>query len=308
MATTVNITSTYAGQFADEILLKMLKESITLANGGVSVRDGIKKDWTISRMTSTGLIKNKSCAFDPTGTVTFTEKKLAPKDLEVNLELCKDDFRETQFAEQMGAGRNNEMLPRSIQVAIATEVGNQVAQANENDIWHGEDSNGGEFNGFIPLFAADGTVVDTAAGASGGVTSTNVLAEIAKVYNAIPVQLLSKPDLNIYISPLVFRAYQEKMGDGQGYKDEKTVGMKPLNYLGVNLYPTQGLQTSFMCAAQSSNLWFGTDLMGDMSSGAVKFLDQSFTVGGSTVNVELYWAADVNYGFGEEVVLYTPVA
>jgi len=307
MATTTNITTTYAGEFADEIIQKALLSNVSLGNNGFRVRDGIKKEWTVSKLTSSGLIGNRACDFTDIGTINLSERKLTPKDLSVNLKLCKDDFRATQFSRQMGAGRNSEKLADAIRVAVLSEIGAQIGAATEVSLWHGDKGNAGEFDGIITRAAADANVIDTAAGASGGVTAANVLAEIGKVYDAIPVQLLGEADMRIYISPLVYRAYQQAVGAAD-YQNQGTVGMKPLNYLGLELFPTQGLSTSYMLAAQTSNLWFGTDLQGDLSSGAVKFIDQSMVDGSNNVNFVAQWAADTNYGVSEEVVLYTPVA
>jgi hypothetical protein len=303
MATTLSLTTTYAGQFeADEIILEALLSNVTLANNGLKVRDGIKKSWTISKLTSTGLIANRTCDFTDIGTVTMTERVLTPKDLEVNLKLCKDDFRASQFAMQMGAGRNNEKLAESIRVAMLAEIGAQIGAATEVSIWHGNKANAGEFDGIVTRAAADAAVIDVTGTA---VTAANVFAELAKVRAAIPVQLRQSPDMKIYISPQVASAFQEALG-AAGYRDESVVGAKPLNYLGLDLFATQGLSTSYMVAAESSNLWFGTDLMGDLTSAAVKFIDQSDIDGSNNVNFVSQWAADTNYGVGSEVVLYTP--
>ena len=303
MATTVNITTTYAGKFeSDQILLAALKEAITLQNGGISVREGIKKSWTISRLTSSGLIADRTCDFTDVGTVTLSERVLTPKDLEVNLKLCKDGFRATQFAEGMGSGRNNEQLANAVRSAMLSEIGAQIAQATETTIWHGDKANAGEFDGLITRATGDASVIDVVGTT---VTAANVVAEIGKVYAAIPDAILAKPDLNIYVAPNVYRAWQQAIGANH-YKDESVVGMKPLNYLGVNLYPTLGMNSSYMFAAEASNIWFGTDMMGDFSEAAVKFIDQSDKDGSNNVHFVGQWAADTNYGFANQIVLYTP--
>ena len=62
----------------------------------------------------------------------------------------------------------------------------------------------------------------------------------------------------------------------------------------------------FMMAAQSSNLYFGTGLLSDKNE--AKVIDMSDIDGSQNVRVVLRYTATVNYGIGEEIVLYTPTA
>ena len=73
---------------------------------------------------------------------------------------------------------------------------------------------------------------------------------------------------------------------------------------GVNIFMAEGLTDNQMVLAQKSNLYFGTGLLNDMN--LVKTLDMSDLDGSQNVRVIMRFVAGVQYGFGNEVVLYDP--
>ena len=58
-----------------------------------------------------------------------------------------------------------------------------------------------------------------------------------------------------------------------------------------------------MFAARKSNLFFATDLAGDMTE--VRMLDMAATDGSDNVRIVMKWNAGVGYANGTEVVYYT---
>ena len=73
---------------------------------------------------------------------------------------------------------------------------------------------------------------------------------------------------------------------------------------GVNIFLAEGMTDNQMVLAQKSNLYFGTGLLNDMN--LVKTLDMSDLDGSQNVRVIMRFTAGVQYGFGNEVVLYDP--
>ena len=93
MATTTSLTTTYAGKFAGEYIFSALKSGDTLAKNLVTVKPNVKEAGvTVKRISSDGIIKNSTCDFTPTSTITIDERKLVTKKLQVNLQQCKEDF------------------------------------------------------------------------------------------------------------------------------------------------------------------------------------------------------------------------
>ena len=194
MATTTSITTTYAGEFAGKYISAALLSGSTIANGGIEVKPNIKFKEVIKRIATDAIVKNATCDFDATSTVTLTERIITPEEFQVNLQLCKKDFKSDWEAVQMGySGFDN--LPPAFADFLLSHVVAKVAEKTEQNIWRGVNATAGEFDGFQVLATADATVIDVA-GVSGGVTAANVIGELGKVVDAIPAALYGKEDLS----------------------------------------------------------------------------------------------------------------
>ena len=112
MATTTSITSTYAGEFAGKYISAALLSGSTIENGGISVKPNVKFKEIIKKVATSGLIANASCDFADTGSVTLTERILQPEEFQVNVELCKKDFRSDWEAVQMGYSTFDKLPPK----------------------------------------------------------------------------------------------------------------------------------------------------------------------------------------------------
>jgi hypothetical protein len=308
MATTTSITTTYAGEFAGKYIAAALLSGTTLDKGLIEIKPNVKFKEVIKKVATDNIVKNAACDFDPTSTLTLTERILQPEEFQVNLQLCKKDFRSDWEAVQMGYSVYDN-LPPSFTDFLLAHVAEKVAQRIETNIWAGANATAGQFDGFTALFAADGDVVDVV-GTS--VTAGNVIEEMGKVVDAIPSALYGKEDLTIYVSQKVAKAYVRALGGfgsaglgaaGVDQKGTMWYGDQPLYFDGIRVAMVNGMPADDMVAAQSSNLYFGTGLLSD--SNEVKVLDMGDLDGSQNVRVIMRFTAGIQYGFGSEVVYYT---
>ena len=102
MATTNSLTTTYAGEFAGEYISAALLSGVTIENGGITVKPNVKFKETLKKVSTDDIVKDASCDFDPTSTLTISEKVLQPEFQQVNLQLCKKDFVSDWEAISMG--------------------------------------------------------------------------------------------------------------------------------------------------------------------------------------------------------------
>jgi len=301
LATTETISQNFAGTAADNFISAALLGANTIANGGVSVIPGIEYKHYIQKLDlSTDLVKNATCDFTDTSTVTIGDKVLQPEEFQVNLELCKKNYIPTWNASQNGFGLQDSLAPSFASYLVA-QVAAQVATRNESTIWNGATATTGQYDGFLALTLADGDVVDVLGTT---VTAANVIAELLKVEAAIPDTIRMEEDLNIYIGTDVWRHYVNALGAGDyhqgGYQDGKPA---ELAYNGINLFLAKGLPANKMIAARSSNLLFGTNLGNSMNE--VKVLDMTDNDGSDNVRVIMRYTAAVAYGYGAEIVRYS---
>ena len=306
MATTTNVTTTYAGEFALPYLQAALLNPSTIRNGGVTVKPNVKFKQVLKKVAMSDLIKDGSCDFTPTGTVTLTENILQPEEFQVNFTLCKTDFRDDWEALAMGLSAHDHLPPNLADFIIAKTAA-EVATANETIIWQGATATAGQYDGFLARFAADATVVDVTGTT---VTAANVVAELGKVIDAIPASIYGKEDLFIYVPQNVYRAYVRALGgfgaSGLGANGFEGRGnnqvLGDLAFDGVKIFLAEGLPSNKMVAAQASNLFFGTSLMSDWNE--VKVLDMADLDGSQNVRFVMRYTANVNYAYGSEVVYY----
>lgn len=309
MATTNNLTTTYSGEFAGRYISAALLSGKTLAAGNITVVPNVKFKQVMKKVSTNAIVKDASCDFDPTSTLTLTERILQPEEFQVNLQLCKADFRSDWEAVQMGFSAYDNLPPQFSDFLIA-HVADKVAQKMEQNIWNGTNANAGEFDGFRTTLLADADVVDVAGQAS---TSSNVAAEIGKVMDAIPSAVYGAEDLVIYVPSNILRNYIRSLGgfgaNGLGAAGTNNEGNQWYNmgnavsFDGVELVHAPGLASDTMVAAERGNLFFGTGLLSDQNE--VKVIDMADIDGSQNVRVIMRFTAGIQHGIGSDIVLYS---
>jgi hypothetical protein len=310
MATTTSITTTYAGEFKDQIIAAALLSAPTIEAGGITVKPSIKYKEVIKKLSTDAILKNATCDFDATSTVTLTERILTPEEFQVNLQLCKKDFHSDFLSAQQGYSAFD-VLPTSFADFLVAHVAAKVAAKNETNIWSGVTANAGEFDGFATLLAADAALPAAQEVAGTTVTSSNVVAELGKIVDAIPASLYGNDGLYIYVSQNIARAYVRALGgfgaSGLGANGTNALGTQwynngSLSFDGVKIFVANGMAANKAIATTKDNLFFGTGLLTDHTE--VKLIDMSDIDGSQNVRVVMRLTAGVQYGIVEDIVTY----
>ena len=310
MATTTSITTTYAGEFANKIIAAALLSSPTIDRGGIEVKPNVRYKQVIKRLATDAILKDATCDFDATSTITLTEKILQPEEFQVNLQLCKKDFASDWLAVEQGYSAFK-VLPKTFQDFLVAHVAAKVAAKNETNIWEGVTANAGEFNGLSTLLSTDASLPAAQEVAGAAVSASTIITELGKIADAIPAQLYTKDDLYIYVSQAMARAYVRALGgfgaSGLGANGTNSMGTQwynngSLSFDGIKLFVADGLASTKAIAAQKSNLYFGTGLISDLTE--VKVIDMADIDGSQNVRVVMRMTAGVQYGFASDIVTY----
>jgi hypothetical protein len=309
MATTTSITTTYAGEFAGKYIAAALLSAPTLDKGGITIMPNVKYKQVIKRVATDGIVKNATCDFDPTSTLTLTERILNPESFQVNLQLCKSDFRSDWDAIQMGYSAFD-VLPKSFSDYLIAYAADKVAADMESAIWTGVNATAGQFAGIMTQLTTDAALPAAQEVAGTTVTAANVVAELGKIIDACPAALYGKEDLNLYVSSNVYRAYVRALGGfaasgvgANGYDNKGTnQQLGDLFFDGVRVFMANGLAANTALLSQKSNLYFATGLLNDMNE--VKVIDMGDMDGSQNVRVVMRFTADAKYGFASDVVTY----
>lgn len=311
-----SITTTYAGEFAGKYVSAALLSAPTIENGGVTVLPNVHYKQVIQKVATDAILKNSSCAFSDLSTVTLTEKVLTTKDLQVNLELCKKDFFSTWQAAEMGFS-SFKTLPKSFADFVIAHVSDKVAANVETAFWTGATGTSGSFDGISTLVALDAALPVAQEVTGTTVTALNVVVELGKIVDAIPAALYGNPNLRIYVSTNIAKAYVRALGGfstvsgasaavtpGTGVNNQSTQWYNngSLSIDGVEIFWAPGLASNTAIATTTDNLFFGTSILSDMNE--VKVIDMSDIDGSQNVRVIMRMAGGAQYGVVEDIVTY----
>ena len=329
MALTISDTS-YAGTFASYFWLPATFGMDTLQKGGVYVQDGIKKTHTIGRIDFANPLQPRTATPTGGGAFTVDGRTLTPQDLMVYTEFNPRDYEQHWLAEQLSPT----LLARELPVTAENymmQIGLERAfEQIELGLWMGSTtysatagtSGNGQikyFDGFLKKMIADSAVQKVSspyplvATASVTSTSTNILeamnALIAKCATTKKA-LLSRPSrfkrLKFFMSIESEQLYQQA-SIALTFKGQLTQSGETQPWKGFQVIALAGLPENTILFVEglddvSSNLYVGMNSTEDNNLQLMRLQNNS----------ELFFLKglmkfDVQYGFSDQVFLYTTI-
>lgn len=298
MATTVTVTSAFKGLPAGEIIGQIFKEANSIKDGLITVIPNIVGSGFMRKTYVTDGLQDYSCGFDASGAVDLTEKEIITKKLKVNLEICKESFRQRWSASQMGFSAWNDQIPADEEEALLLDLANGLAAKIESQIWTGVAANNGEFGGLIPQWTADATVIDVAGVLA--ITPANVVAEMGKTLDATPDEVISHPSFKFVVARNVFRAYTRALNS-----INSNWAADAIYFDGYRVDVANGMPTSYMATYPAANVALLTGLESDFNEVRIKDMDDTTLDG--TIRIGVQFTAATGYADGSDIVLYAPV-
>tara|TARA_R110000824_G_scaffold56032_1_gene153803 strand:+ start:88 stop:999 length:912 start_codon:yes stop_codon:yes gene_type:complete len=297
-----NVTSNFAGTAAGFYISAALKASNSLDY--LTIMENVKFKSNLQRMAGSNVVRNAECDFTDHGTLALTEQVITPKQLQINLDLCKDTLLQSWESLQMRAGAGAPP-PASFDDYVISYMGDIIAQATENSIWNGAAATQGEFEGFLTaatgMFVVDGTTVPSAA--TGAYTAVNIIGEIQTAITdmiAGPTALLGKDDLYIYMSQKTYALYIQAVST-LGYVNAYNMnGDYVPVFEGHKIAACNGMADNQLVIAEKSNLYYATDLISD--STRIALLDMSSLDGSDNLRMVCKYSGGVQVGVGADVV------
>jgi hypothetical protein len=315
LATTTDITSTYVGEHASQYFAAALLSPATIESGGITVLPNVIYQTTMTKMATSNLIKDATCDFDASSTVTLTEKLITPKELQVNLQLCKKDFVQQFDAASMGYSAHRE-VPSNFADFCVAEILGEVAEAMETQIWSGNSSTVGEMNGIVTELALDANLPAAQEGATTALSTANIVATLTTVMDTVPARVYSKPSLAIYMATNGVKFYIAALGGhydgatnaafgGAGTNDQGTqwAGRTPnLTFGGVPIIHCPGMPDDHIIVTYKENLIFGTGLANDTNE--IKTIDMAPVDGSQNFRFVARFTGVATYLLPEDICTY----
>jgi len=296
-------TSNFAGKAAGFYISAALKEAKSL--DFLTMIENIKYKSNIQRMAGSGVVADATCDFTDAGTLALTEKVLEPKNLQINLDLCKSTLLDSWEALQMRAGAGAPP-PASFDDYVISYMGEIIAQATEESIWEGT-AVAGKFNGFLGaatgllLPGVDATVIQSSASAA--YVAGNIIANLQTLTSDMASNIsavLRKEDLHIYMSPKTYALYVSAVST-LGYVNAYNMNgdYEPV-FEGYKIAVCPGMADNQLVAAEKSNLFYGTDLLSDATR--ITLMDMAALDGSDNMRLVARYSGGVQTGVGADIV------
>ena len=285
-----------------------------IMKGGIVLPD-VKSSVAIPLFDTDAVFGTQSCSFDASGTTTFSQRTITVGKIKVEEKICPKDLEAYFTQEALKAGSKYEDFGNSeFQKAYLDRKNQKIAAQLETAIWQGDatgaTANTNKFDGLQKLIAAGSPVdanVSGYTGVSGAAIATinasNVIAATEGIYKAIPVAVLTKGDVKIFVGDdwyrLLIMAYRALNLFAYNPED-KNARTFVLPGTSIEIVPTNGLNTLGDAYAISlSNMALAVDLVDEENSYKMWYSEDN-----NDVRYRVEFKMGVNVAFTAETVKF----
>jgi hypothetical protein len=265
---------------------------------------GIKYKTKISNIVFGQVLQAENCAF------VASNDDLASVEIDVcslsaMAEICQFDLEQSFVSLQMAKGSNGDFTVASFMDYYWNEMALTIAENVEKLRWSGdtasEDASLSLCDGYKKSLVADvANVIDIAAPVA--ITTGNVLAKLAEVYDAIPAAVLAnQEDLRFYVSSPVAAAYRSAVAASN--TQANLTQALDFTYLGIKMVLCPGmLGLSTIVATLKDNLIYSFDAEGDGK--ALRAINLADTVAEPVIRTRANMKVGFTHVNGTEIVFY----
>lgn len=330
MSLVINDTA-YAGTIASYFWLPATFGMDTLQKGVAYVQDGIKKTHTIGRIDFSNPLQARVATPSTSGDYTVDGRSLTPSDMMLYTEFNPRDFEQHWLAESLSPTLLARELPVNAENYMMQMGLNRTFEQIELGIWMGSttytaaigSAGNGQlkfFDGFLKKMVNDAAVKKVASPLPLSAAASSVsVYNIVDAFNALLAlvaankkALLSKPSryqrLKFLVSVNSEQIYHTFLTTTLTFKGVNTTDQGINKFKGYEIVPLAGIPDDTIIFAEalddtSSNLYIGMNSQEDNNLQLQKL----------QANSELFFLKglmkyDVQYGFSEQVFLFTTLA
>lgn len=320
------IDTSYSGTYSPYFIMQATYGMDTIRKGLMYVKSGIKKKHTIGRLDYVNPLKPRQAVPVATNDNPFEMdgRVMVPQSVDVYEEFNPRDLEENQLAEQLSSTVLDREVPQSLQSQLVQLVLNRAAEQYENCIWQGSTAYQNNavpptdpryqlqfFDGLLKRMVADSLVNKIAAPVA--ITSSNIFT----VLNALITDCTAKKKalitdefryqrMKFIMSPKTAMIYTEALATGTTFKGiALSVGYtEPWRQFPVEVVAGMADDTVVFCRATDeptvSNLYAGMNSQEDWQLKVAKT-----AAANETFFIQGKWKWDVQYGWSDEIFLYT---
>lgn len=280
--------SQYVEEHRSELLSKAMLDG--RSRRAFNLMSGVKGPTTLNIMDTNVVFGELECGWNESGSTEFSQRKLEPKALSVNMAFCDKKLLGTyaQYEVKVAAGLEELPFEEKWTSQILASVNEQI----EKMIYQGT-GEGAEFKGLIPILSAESDTVKVTV--SSGSSAYEYLKEVAK---AIPVAVKSPV---ILVSTPLYREYMQDLVAANLYHFDPGNGENEYKLPGtdIRVIAVDGLNgVENVIAADMANLFYGVSADEDSDT-----FDLWYSKDNREFRLAINFIAGVQVAFPNEVVL-----
>lgn len=297
--------TTYAGEAASNFIVKAITGNEIVQGGHAYVKDGIKKKYTIPRLSVENLIQDRAPTPTSQGSMKVDGRTLEPEDYMIYVEFNPRDFEDHWFAAQL----NKNLIDTRLPVTAESVIIQEVLKAHNNFLGKAlmqSDKTGTKpfayFDGFITKAKADSKTVLAASPVA--LTTGNIGQAFQNVLNVAAPGILYDLSLKYFVSYKTAQIWEEAQRTGT-YKGVDNTQAGLMRFAGRTVVPIAGMPDNTIMLVKgsadlSSNLWVGMNSTEDATVQLARLQANS-----ELWFIKMLCKADAQIGFTEEAVLYS---
>lgn len=323
----LSLDTSWSGTYAPYLIGHAIYSMDTVKKGVVAIESGIKKYHTIDRVDIKNPLSVRQAipTADANEGFTIDARVLIPGDMQTYQEVNPRDLEQTQFSEQLADQILDEILPAGMEGQLIQLLLNRCGEKIETGLWMASTAFQGHyskaddnyqlqfFNGYMQRFVND-PLVNLSSISPVAITASNIftilddlIAQATQKKQALITDEHSYIDMKFGMGSYTWFIYTKACRDNAykglaldeagtpmwgGWKVERLAGM-PAN-------------TIWFCRAtedpEISNLWVG---MNSEKDWGVIFAKKDGNPFAEQFGMLAKWKWDVNYGWPDEIFLYT---
>jgi len=262
---------------------------------------GIKAATKLANVTFGQVTKASTCNFTaPTETLDAIDIDVTATS--VMSQICQFDIEQSFLSIQMAQGSNGDFSVPSFMAYYWKELAMKALEERNYRRWQGDilsvDANLHLVDGHLKKLNADASVIKIAGVAS---TTANVVAELTKVYQALPSKVRSEVNvLRMFVSPNIAANYRIATAS-QNNTNYITQDLG-LSFLGVKMVEDAGLPNDTAVFTTNYNLIYAFDGMSDVQE--LKAINLADTTAEPYIRTRANQKEGYFHVNGNEIVIY----
>lgn len=287
----------YVAENRDLLIADLVLGSSTLER--ISVQTGVKATSPIHILDFDEELQAMGCnASTQDENLVLTDRNIVTAVMGHLVPICEDKLlgKWGEYAVRITASDEDLAFEEYVVDAIIANVHNKL----EKLIWQGSTTGGDLIDGFVTIATADAPAANKIAIAAGSSAYDGILA----AYLALPEEALSRDNVEIYVSPQIWRTFVQDIVAANLYHfspDNATAEEIFLPGTTAKVVKRSGLAGSLtILATYAKNLYFGTDLENAREDVKVFYEDKE-----DVFYAKVKFNAGVQIAFPDRVVLAT---